>query len=214
MVDVYPKIKDWIVREFDVDWDEKGAKTLRQEAKNKWVFPQLFGSSPRSCATNLHLPEEVAEKLAKEFWDEFPDVLKWQKRLMQRYEKTLYVETLGGRRRRGPMTRNEIINTPIQGTAADIVLEGMNALSEQSLILDLPDIHPILNVHDDLTEDMADGTLEENIKLVAIEMCRHRFSYINVPLVVEVKVGQRWGDMQEIEVLRSDKLFNLRNPFA
>lgn len=213
MVDEYGPIKDYIVEAFGVDWDEKGLKTLRQEAKNGWVFPQLFGSSTHSCAEQLHLPEHVAENLAAEFWDEFRGVKKWQEKLLKSYAKNLYIETLGGRRRRGPMTKNEIINMPIQGTALDIVTEAMNVLSERSQFEDDPDLCPNLNVHDDLTFIIPDANLEPKLEIIAREMCLPRFDYINVPLIIEAKVGARWHDMTEIKVYKSHELFGHTNPY-
>jgi DNA polymerase-1 len=213
MVEEYPEIKDWIVGEFDVDWDEKGMKTLRQEAKNKWVFPSIFGASMHSRGANLHLPKEVTQRLDAEFWEDFPDVKKWQKRTIAFYEKHLYVETLGGIRRHGPLTTNQIINMPIQGTAAEIVTEGMCAVSEMAVLENDMDMHPMLNVHDDLTFNMPDEGMERRIDRIATEMCRPRFKYINVPLIVEVKVGERWSQMEEIKVYRSNELFNTPNPY-
>lgn len=213
IVALYPSVKDWIVSEFEVDWDEKGLKTLRQETKNKWVFPQLFGAAVQSCAESLHLPEYVTQDLAGEFWDDFKVVKRWQERLLKSYEKNLYVETLGGRRRRGPMTKNEIINMPIQGTALDIVAAGMDAISEYSDAHGDDEIHPRLNVHDDLTFVLADQSLETKIPIIAREMCMPRFDYINVPLVVEVKVGTRWHDMTEIKIYKSHEIFGTPNPY-
>ena len=209
----YPEIADWIVETIGVDWDEKGMKALRQEMKNRWVFPSIFGAAVRSRAASLQLPEDVAKRLDDEFWDELPDVLKWQQRLLKRYQKDLYVETLGGLRRYGPMSPNEIINMPIQGTAAEIVTEAMIALSERALLEEDEDIDVILNVHDDLSFEPDDEGLEGTIDVIAHEMCKHRFDYINVPLVVEVSIGPRWSELKEVGVYRSDDLFNLRNPF-
>lgn len=214
MVALYPRIKDWIVREFQVDWDEKGIKTLRQESKNKWVFPQLFGSQVSSCADALHLPMDVADELSGEFWAEFRQVKGWQDRIVRNYEKNLYVETLGGRRRRGAMTRNQVINLPIQGTAADIVTEAMCAVSEAAYERDMPDAVPSINIHDDLTFEVTEETVDPVLKLVVPEMCKHRFDYINVPLVVEVSIGTNWANLTEIKKYRSDEIFNLRNPYA
>ena len=212
-VDEYPEIKDQIVAEFGVDWDEKGLKTLRQEAKNKWVFPQLFGSSVRSCAEQLRIPEDVMSDLQAELWDQMPKAKEWQDRLLKNYERKLYVETLTGRRRRGPMTKNEIINMPIQGTAFDIVGAGMNALSERAQETDDWELQTCLQVHDDLSSWISDETLEQKMPIIAEEMCRHRFDFINVPLLVEMSIGANWADLQEVAKYRSDKLFNLRNPF-
>ena len=214
IVALYPPVIDYIVETFGIDWDEKGIKTLRQEAKNQWVFPQLFGASIRSCIDNLHLPEWVGEELGGEFWDEFKVTKKWQQKVLNNYEKNLYVETLTGGRRRGPMTKNEIINLPIQGTAADIVLEAMCALSEKAYLEDDPDLQPNLNVHDDLTSIMDESVVNTKMELIAREMCQHRFDFINVPLVVEMQTGRRWHELKEVKVYRSHELFNLPNPYA
>lgn len=211
---IYPEIKDWIVAEFGVDWAEKGLKTLRQEMKNKWVFPQLFGSSIRSCADQLRLPDWVAEDLGAEFWGTFRRTKKWQEKLVEGYQRKHYVETLSGRRRRGAMTKNELINMPIQGSAADIVKAAMIGLSEQAEILNQPDLQPVLNVHDDLTFMPLEDQIDELLPIIAREMCMHRFDWINVPLVVEASVGLDWHKLEEVKVYRSHELFNLRNPYA
>lgn len=211
----YGRIKDWIVATFGVDWDEKGAKTLRQEMKNKWVFPMFFGARAESCAADLHIPLDIAEDLKAEFWDEFRGVERWQEELVAFYARHQYVETLDGFRRRGVMTRNEIINMPVQGTAARIVTTAQAALSEIAFVRDDLLIVPNLNVHDDLSFWMPDDDeLAGRIELVATEMCRHRFDFITVPLIVEVKVGQRWDQLEEVAVFRSNELFNLENPFS
>lgn len=213
LITIYPEIIDQIVEEFEIDWDEKGLKTLRQEMKNKWVFPQIFGSSLRSCAEQLGIPLDIADELGGEFWDTFADTKKWQEKLLKSYEKKLYVETLGGRRRRGPMTKNEIINMPIQGTALDIVTAAMDALSEISIEEDDPDYQCNFNGHDDLTFLLDDGVLEKKLDRIVLEMCRVRFDYINVPIVVEASVGHQWHKLEEVSKYRSDVLFNHRNPY-
>lgn len=206
-VERYPPIKDWVVSTFEVDWDAKGHKTLRQEAKNKWVFPQFFGSSWKSCARNLHLPDDVAQELMREFWDQFPDVKKWQERTLEKYRKVLYVETLTGRRRRGTLSLNQVINTPIQGTAADIVTDAMDRLSVISEVEDLPYLQPPLNVHDDLTFNLPKVGLVETVERIAYEMCASRFDFINVPILVEASISKhRWNELEEVGIYRSDVL--------
>lgn len=215
LVAIYPEIKDWIVREFEVDWDEKGLKTLRQESKNKWVFPQLFGSSVGSCAAQLHLPEDVAEELAAEFWDTFRVTKEWQEDLVVGYEKFGYVETLGGRRRRGAMTKNELINMPIQGTAADIVTDGMVGITERGVAEDREYLIPVLNVHDDLTYHLPESGQERDyaIKAISEEMCRIRFPWINVPLLIEHSTGPNWYEQKEVAKFWSNKIYPVRNPY-
>ena len=211
----YPRIKDRMIKDYKVDGDDTKLirKKFRDEIKNGWVFPQFFGSAVRSCAQNLQVPDMIAEDLGAEFWDQFQGVKKWQDKLLKDYEKNLYVETLTGRRRRGPQSKNEIINAPIQGTAADIVTESMAELSELSIILDDEQYQPNINVHDDLTTYLADDGLEDYLKRIAMIMCRHRFDFINVPLIIEFSVGERWHTIQEIAVYRSNELYNLPSPY-
>lgn len=230
LLEIHPAQVDWVVSEFgtelkrakakakeegtDHDEDKLIVKTLRQEMKNKWVFPQFFGSSIHSCAAALAMPDRVAAQMGEELWDEFPGVKRWHKEVLRQYELDLYVKTLTGRKRRGPMTPNQIINHPIQGTAWDIVGEAYNELSERADAEDDPDLQSCLVVHDDLTFDMPDASLDTKIEVIARSMCMPRFDFVNVPLVVEVKIGKRWSDMEEIKVYRSDVLFGTPNPYS
>lgn len=211
----YPAIKDWIIHDYKVpgDDDKLIRKTLRNEAKNGWVFPLFFGSHQSSVARSMHLPDAIAEDLVAEFWDEYEGVKKWQERTIARYEKNLYVETLNGRRRRGALSKNQIINTPIQGSAADIVTAGMNAVSELSMRIERPELTPRLNIHDDLTFVLNNETKKDDVLLIATEMCRPRFDWVNVPLIIEVSEGIRWHESKEVAVYKSSELFNLTNPF-
>lgn len=176
-------------------YEKKVVKSLRGDTKNGWVFPQFFGSSPYSCAANMQIPPEIAEKLAKEFWETFTGVKRWQEKTVKFYEKNGYVETLTGKRRYGPLSYNEIINTPIQGTAATIVLNAMNELSELSRKDEnLIHLQPNLNIHDDITLYLPDKTIEKDIEIIAKTMVTPRFDFINVPLVAEVEIGPDWGN--------------------
>ncbi len=224
MLKLYPKSKDYIAKAWASDLakvrkalgDEDAAilKIWRQEAKNGWVFPQFFGASPYSCGEQLHLPDDVVEDLAGEFWDTFKYVKRWQEKLVKSYEKNFYVETLSGRRRRGIMNRNMILNHPIQGTALDIATAAWNALTLRSQLEENPEYQPIFFGHDDLTFHVGEDNVAAMVPVIAREMCMHRFDYINVPLVVEVSAGYRWSDTKELKVYRAHELFDLKNPFA
>ena len=156
----------------------------------------------------------MTQDLAGEFWDDFRVTKKWQEKLLVNYERNLYVETLGGRKRRGPMTKNEIINMPIQGTACDIVTAGMNAISEMADMEEDDEIQPRFNGHDDLTFVMDEPSVDAKVPVIAREMCMPRFNYVNVPLLVEVKTGKRWHDMKEIKVYKSHEIFKTPNPYV
>lgn len=179
--------------------DPKVMKKFRSDVKNKIVFPAFFGSISDSIAENLGISTGLCSELMAEFWDMFVGVKKWQDELRKFYYTHGYVECLTGRRRHYPLRSNQIINTPIQGTASDIVIDGMNRASEWAQDHDFA-LQPILNIHDDLTfrfvvEEPRFGDCVE----VAIDsMLACEYNFINVPLTVEVSVGKNWYEMKEV----------------
>lgn len=198
----YPRIMDWVMSL--TGCPEEGAlKALRTEIKNRWVFPLFYSATSYSCSMSLAVPEKLATDWYKEFWDMYPGVRKWQKWLRAFYDKHGYVRTLTGRKRWGPMDYGMIVNSPIQGTASDFTVEASN------IVVDVLNIAPIMNVHDDLTYEEAEELVHKLGKQIAKCMCSIDFDFINVPLVVEVKAGRRWGKMKEIAKYDSYKDFGI-----
>lgn len=177
--------------------DKKTLKKFRTDVKNQWTFPLFFGANSRSVSKYLSIPEEVIDPLYNAFWREFSDAKDWQERQLDFYYEYGYVECLTGRRRRGPLTVNQVYNTPVQGTAAEIVLDAMSRLSETGE----PLLHPEINIHDDLTflripKDKFDFVVENVVTL----MLDVPFEWAKVvPLSVELSVGNNWMAMEEVE---------------
>ena len=120
-----------------------------------------------------------------------------------------------GRRRRNPLGYNELVNSGIQGTASDICVNAMNALSE----LDRDYIRVIMNIHDDVTSYVPDDMLETAIDEVAEVMCtaaNDLIPEINVPIAVELTVGPNWCDQEDIGLYKSTDYIHvdptLKNP--
>lgn len=183
--------------------DKDVLKAFRKDVKNQWTFPLFFGSMMESVAGNLQMPEEVVSPLYDEFWGMFGGVKAWQDKMLKRYKQVGYVETLTGRRRHEPINDNQIINSPIQGTASEIVTDGSVRLSRLAYFEQRPELQFRINVHDDLTFYFSDEQLEDNIQTVAREMLACPFEFINVPLTVEVSVGKTWDSQEEVEVFSS-----------
>ena len=181
--------------------DKKGLKEFRQRSKNEWVFPLFFGSHFTSVANSLGLPLDKAEKLVKDFWGEFAGVAKWQKGMVKFYNEHGYVETLTGARRQGPLSYNELINAPIQGSASYVVNDGQARLSLYAYEEKKPQFQPRMNIHDDLTFFIPEKSLEADIEVIAENMCCTDFDFINVPLAVEVEVGENWATTEEVMTL-------------
>lgn len=194
--------------------DAKKVKEFRGTVKNSWTFPAFYGSSVNSIARALGLEERELDDLFEEFWDMFAGVRDWQRALGRYYRDHGYVKCLTGRRRHGPMSYNMQINSPIQGTASDIVVDGMERLSRHAVETRDFFYHPVMNVHDDLTFDMPDmpeSEFEDTLEFVAKEMLSCNFKFINVPLTIEISAGDTWGDMQEIATLSTED-FGIKPP--
>lgn len=186
-----------------------GRKRIRDGIKNLWTFPEFFGNVPSAIAYDLskHFEVEISERdlmpFHEEFWDKYQGVLKWQRELEAFYWEHRYVQTLTGFRRREPMARNHLINQPVQGTASQIVLDAQVRLALMSYEQERPQLQPIMNVHDDLSFYLPLASLEWDIEDIARAMCCCPYKFINVPLAVEVSLGDNWCDKQELHTFRT-----------
>lgn len=187
--------------------DKPTAKRYRSIVKNKLVFPAIFGASNGSIAGYLNTPEDKVEELMEEFWRTFSDLKDWQDKLMKGYYNDGFVTSPTGRRHNYPLTRNEAINFPIQSVAADIVCDAMNVLSAEAAATKNWWLHPILNIHDDLTMVVPDddAVLDDAIRRIYKVMLTPAFDFINVPMSVECSIGNNWYEMTEVGKFWSHK---------
>lgn len=179
---------------------------LRKIIKNKWTFPLFFLSVLESVAADLGVrPGEIGHHY-DDFWDQYSGVKQWQDDTKEFYEEHGYVETLTGRRRYGPMEITEAINTPIQGTAADIYLDAMNRLSDYAYKTGDWTFQPVVNIHDDLTYEIPDDeqSIEWYENKIARKMLRCPFDFINVPISVETSIGNPWHVLKKRAVYKND----------
>lgn len=192
--------------------DKKVMKELRTDIKNQWTFPLFFGAKLSSVANYLGIPEDVIKPLFDEFWRQFSAARDWQEDTIKFYQENGYVECLTGRRRRGPMTVNQLINSPIQGSAAEIVMDAMSRLSETGD----PELQPNINIHDDFTYmQIPEDRAEKISKKVITIMLATPFEWAKiVPITVELSVGRNWmpydkeintEGLKEVATYRSDK---------
>ena len=187
--------------------DKKTAKRYRSVVKNKLVFPAIFGASNDSIASYLKIPDDVADDLMDEFWGTFTGLKRWQDGVMKTFYDTGYVASPTGRWHRYPLNRNQVINFPVQGVASDIVCDSMSALSEYAIMTNQLELHPVLNIHDDLTFVVPDSPreIDKAVDTIYRVMLDPPYDFINVPMSVEVSKGHNWFEMEEIGKFRSDK---------
>jgi DNA polymerase I-like protein with 3'-5' exonuclease and polymerase domains len=94
----------------------------------------------------------------------------------------------------------------VQGSAADIVMDGMNRLSETCD----PLLQPRLQIHDDLLFYFeSEEQLQDNIDKIINAMLDIQFPWVIVPLTVEMSIGPNWYEMKEVATYDSNKLLGL-----
>lgn len=165
-------------------------------------FGIMYGLSPFGLARNLKIDREAAAAIIDRYFEEFPAVKRWlDKTLAEAYEKG-YVETLGGFRRylielkqgnhrvRAAGER-QAINAPVQGTGADIIKAAMINLHYE---LKKYKSKMILQVHDELVFEVPDSEVERMKPIIKKQM-EGSFK-LDVPVVVEMKMGRSWGKME------------------
>ncbi|MBR3240828.1 MAG: bifunctional 3'-5' exonuclease/DNA polymerase [Oscillospiraceae bacterium] len=138
----------------------------------------------------------------------YPNLTRWQAMAKDAGTKRQYTQTFLGRRRYLPGIRSQdwgrrsfaercALNTPIQGTAADIL-----KLSLGRLITGLPArpwLRPLLQIHDELVFELPEERLTEAVAFIQDCMDAKPFPELDVPLVAEASWGYDFGHMNEME---------------
>lgn len=163
-------------------------------------FSIIYGISDYGLATDLGIGYKEAGTLIKEYENQFPGIMKYLNGLKENGEKNGYVETMFGRKRilselksQNRNVRNfgfrAAMNTPIQGTAADIIKIAMNRVSD-ALTKELPDAKLVMQVHDELIVECPEKDAEKASEILKREM--EASAVLSVPLVAEVGIGKDW----------------------
>ena len=202
MIDAFLKGEDihkmTAMRIFGVDEDEV---THKMRASAKTVnFSIIYGISDYGLATDLKISMAEASEIIKQYGKQFPGITRYLDELKETGEKKGYAETLFGRKRfltelksQNRNVRNfgfrVAMNTPIQGTAADIIKIAMNRVSK-ALEERFPEAKLVMQVHDELIIECSPDIAEDCAKLLKEEM--EGSATLKVPLVAECNIGPDW----------------------
>lgn len=201
LLEIYPPYLTRLADKTGQTEEAKIRKSGRDIIKTDFVFASLYGSVAKSIATRAMLPMEVATQLLGEFWKRYAGVKTWIDGQFRLYQATGSVHSLTGRARNEVMPGNEVINTPIQGIGAEIVLEAQNALYNRALEQDDIAFMPRINIHDDILFVLPDTPqLEWYIKEIGQAIVYPRFPFVNLPLTSECRIGYNWADLEAITV--------------
>ena len=138
----------------------------------------------------------------------YPALTTWQEETKQDAARKMYIETWLGRRRYLPNICSEnwglksfaercALNTPIQGTAADILKLAIVRILEG--LPERPWLKPILQIHDELTFIIPKEKLNEAVDFIRACMEHQPFPEFDLPLVAEASAGESFGNLEELE---------------
>jgi DNA polymerase-1 len=172
-------------------------------------FAVLYGVTDFGLANQLGGSFSVAEAraLIQQYNERLPTIKAFMESIIQEARSKGFTTTLSGRRRYFPdihaQNRNErlyaerqAMNAPIQGTAADMIKIAM--IKVRDALAGSP-VCMLLQVHDELVFEMPEGEMH------AIELIRNQMEQalpLNVPVVVDAKVGANWLEMDEVKRVR------------
>ena len=166
-------------------------------------FGVMYGMSAFRLARELSIPRNVASQFIEAYFQKYSGIRKFIDETTEKTKESGYVKTLLGRRRPVPgiASRNRTeqmaaqriaVNTPIQGSAADIVKLAMLAVAARMKKEKLKS-RMILQVHDELIFEAPEIEVTQLMALLKEEM--ESAVKLDVPLRVSVESGGSWGDL-------------------
>ena len=185
---------------FGVELDDV---TSEQRRSAKAInFGLIYGMSAFGLSRQLNISRKSAQEYIDLYFDRYPGVLRYMESTKESAREKGYVETLFGRRlylpeinARNSMRRQgaerTAINAPMQGTAADIIKLAMANVDRWLVDSDL-DARMIMQVHDELVLEVAEGDLEAVRRGVEVQMSQA--ASLDVPLLVEAGIGDNWDE--------------------
>jgi DNA polymerase-1 len=165
-------------------------------------FGIVYGQTPFGLATSLGIDRKEAELYIQTYFELHAGVKKFIQKTIAEVRESGFAPTLFGRKRpipdmhsRNPNARSfaerTAVNTPLQGTAADLIKLAMIRIDE-ILRREKLETKMLLQVHDELLFEAPPGEAEKVSKMVKREM--ENVHKLDVPLIVDVGIGENWRD--------------------
>jgi len=148
--------------------------------------------------------ENHMKQVEEKFWHKFGNLREWQKEIIAEYKKTGFVRLKHGFRRGGYLKKNEIGNTPIQGTLFHLVLELLIYVDEMCA-KNKWESNLALQIHDEIIPDCVPSEykqIRQTMENCVSKILPERFDWINVPLTLEFEaspVNHSWYHKTEID---------------
>ena len=180
---------------------EEVTPELRRHAKAV-NFGIVYGISDFGLARNLHISRKEAGDYISRYFERYPGVRAFMDKVVAEAHETGYVTTMFGRRRELPAIKSRnfnqrmlaermAMNTPIQGTAADVIKLAMIAACHRLKEAGVKS-RILLQVHDELVLEVVESELD-----VVQAILRESMEYVvalSVPLIIDIHWGRNWAE--------------------
>jgi DNA polymerase I len=181
---------------------EKVNPRMRREAK-VINFGIIYGMSAYGLAQQLNIEPKIAQAYIDEYFKKVPGVQAYIEKSVEEAREKGYVTTLLQRRRYLPEIQSPMaairqasermaINTPLQGTAADIIKVAMIRIQSRIEALRLS-TKMIMQVHDELVFEVPEQETEKALPMIQKEM--EEVMELSVPLKVSISSGKNWAEV-------------------
>ncbi len=188
----------------DVTDTERGhAKTIN--------FSIIYGAGPRNIAHQLNISYQDARDFIAQYFQKFTHIKQYMDKAVKFAQTHGYSQTIYNRIRPIPdinspnqplraTAERMAINTPVQGSAADIMKLAMIKTHQTIVEQQLP-AKIISQVHDELIFEIPQQFVDQSV--IIISECMEDIAQLSVPLQVEAEAGPNWGQLTKIPIHRS-----------
>jgi len=178
-------------------------KQMRYEAK-AINFGILYGQGPHGLAQNAKIPYKSAQEFIAKYFEAYPSIRKMIDGSIEEAHDKGYAITIFGRKRYLPeldssniMIRRGAermaINTPLQGTAADLIKIAMINIAEE-IKNHSDEIKMLLQIHDELIFEIKEAKIDT--WLPKLKSLMENAVTLKVPIVVDSAIGDNWGELK------------------
>ena len=182
--------------------DVASVTSLQRRHAKAVNFGIVYGISEFSLAEDIGVSRYAAREYIDNYLTNYRGVRTYMKKVVEDAREIGYTETMYGRRRYIPELKSSnfnvrsgaeriALNTPIQGTAADLIKLAMIRV-ESALNEKFPEAQLLLQVHDELIVECPEGIAQDVAALISREM--ENVAQLSVPLTAEAKIGKSWYD--------------------
>jgi len=187
--------------------DENDINDSMREVAKRVNFGIIYGLTSYGLSRDLGISIDEAQGFIDAYFLRYPKVKEYIEHEIALACKDGFVTTISGRRRYIPEIDNknqgirqfaerQAVNTPIQGSASDLIKLAMIQIHGQIKKKNLKS-KMLLQIHDELVFDAVDAESSEFVKL--IKQAMENVLELDIPIVVVIKKGKNWLEMEEVK---------------